>query len=70
MILNKRKFRSGIKKIIIAISLAFSGPVIFVIGNQEFLIQVLGGIMMIASFLFGIIGLKAILASLFEKPNE
>ena len=70
MILNKKQFRSGIKKIIIAVSLAFSGPVIFVIGAQEFIIQLLGGIMMIASFLFGVVGLKSILASLFEKPNE
>ncbi len=68
MILNQKKFNNGLKKIIIAILLAFIGPVLFVFGSgQNLLITLIGGGIMATSFILGIIGLKEILNSFFEK---
>ncbi len=71
MILDKKKFKNGLKKIIIAVTLAFIGPVLFVFGSDNnILITLVGGIIMISSFTLGLIGLQRILTSFFEKPNE
>ena len=71
MILNNRKFKSGLKKIFIALLFAFTGPVIFVIGSgNNILITITGGLCMFISFITGLYGLKEILNSFFEKTNE
>ena len=71
MIINKKKFRNGIKQIAIAIGLAFTGPIIFVLsGNTIDLINILGLTLMIFSVLTGILGVKNLLSGFFEKPNE
>ena len=71
MILDKKKFKNGLKKIIIAVTLAFIGPVLFVFGSgKNILITLVGGIIMICSFTLGVMGLQKILTSFFEKPNE
>ena len=77
MILDKKKFRKGIKKIMFAI-LLLPGPILFVIGSHndnlssimKLTLTIGGSICMITSLAFGIVGLKTILSSFFEKPNE
>ena len=76
MILNKRKFKIGLKKTILAITLAFIGPILFVLGSGEemdsikILLTILGGLIMILCVIIGILGLKDILAGFFEHSNE
>ena len=76
MITNKRKFKRGIQKTILAITLAFIGPVIFVFGtgNEESLFKImlslLGGLTMISCVILGVLGIKDLLAGFFEKTNE
>ena len=58
MIRNKKKFRSGMKKVMIAIGLAFLGPILFLSGTipetelsaKEILFLTTGSIIMILSF--------------------
>ncbi|MBJ04459.1 MAG: hypothetical protein CMP65_00970 [Flavobacteriales bacterium] len=77
MILDKKKFRKGIKKIGVAIAL-LPGPILFVAGSHndnlsaiiKFSLPIIGVICMAISLIMGIIGLKIILSSFFEKPNE
>ena len=77
MILDKKKFREGIKKITFAIFL-LPGPILFVIGSHndnlsslmKLTLTIVGSICMVTSLAFGIVGLKTILSSFFEKPNE
>ena len=77
MILDKKKFREGIKKITFAIFL-LPGPILFVIGSHndnlsslmKLTLTIVGSICMVTSLAFGIVGLKIILSSFFEKPNE
>jgi hypothetical protein len=71
MILDKEKFKKGITKIAIAMTLAFIGPVLFVLGSgTNIYTTLIGGIIMACSFIIGLIGLKEILTSFFEKPSE
>ena len=78
MIQNKKKFRLGIQKVMVAIGLAFLGPILFLSGTipetelstKEILFLTTGSIIMIISFLTGLIGIKQILSSFFDKSNE
>jgi len=73
----KNKFQSGIQRIVISVSLAFIGPVLFVLGSNpqsEYHIQILliiaGGLMMLGSMFFGFTGIKKILSYFFDDTNE
>ena len=77
MILDKKKFREGIKKIMFAI-LLLPGPILFVIGSHnnslsssmKLTLTIIGIICMVTSLGFGIVGLKTIVSSFFKKTNE
>ena len=77
MILNKKKIRSGIKKVLFAIGLAFIGPILFVLGSghkesntTQILLIIIGLLLMIGCVIMGIIGVKKILAGFFEESSE
>tara|TARA_B110000495_G_C22936678_1_gene547817 strand:+ start:632 stop:838 length:207 start_codon:yes stop_codon:yes gene_type:complete len=63
------KIISGIKKIFIAMILAFLGPVIFSTATSQIMI-VIGTLSMIISFGFGLWGIRGIISSFFDKTNE
>ena len=74
--LNKKKFKRGIQKIVIAISLAFIGPVIFVLSTNntpnttQLSLNILGIILMIGCIIIGAIGIKELVVSFSDKSNE
>ena len=74
MSFNQKKMRSGIKKGVIAISLAFIGPVCFVLGSGTnevlTLLNIVGFMLMISCFIIGLIAIKEVVSSFFEKTNE
>ena len=74
MINNKKKFISGIKKIIIACTLAFIGPVLFVLGtghgDNNLITMIIGGAAMIGALILGLIGVRLLIDSFFDPLNE
>ena len=61
MIRNKKKFTSGIKKILFACTLAFIGPVCFVLGSSQennIILTITGILTMIGCLIIGVIGIK------------
>ena len=77
MIRNKKKFTSGMKKVLFAFTLAFLGPVCFVLGsghddsnNMNIILIIIGVVSMMGCLIIGIIGIRTILDSFFEETNE
>ena len=76
MIENK-KIKNGFKTALIAITCAFIGPVLFVLGlsqetmnlNQYILIG-FGVVLMLNTIIFGVLAIKKILSGFFEDSNE
>lgn len=75
--MKKNDFKNGIKKVAIAISLAFIGPVLFVLGSNPQLssilqvtLSILGCAVMLSCVYVGYIGIQKILSDFFDKPNE
>ena len=72
--LNDKKIKSGIIKIVIAVSLAFTGPVVFVLAsndnNELIILNIIGGLMMVGCVYFGLQGIKTILSIFFDNSNE
>ncbi|MBF25649.1 MAG: hypothetical protein CMP49_03925 [Flavobacteriales bacterium] len=77
MIENK-KIKDGLKMILIAVTSAFLGPVLFVLGfgNNSitnlihYILIGVGVLLMINAIVFGILAIKKILSGFFEKTNE
>ena len=77
MIYNKKKFQNGIKRILLAFTLAFIGPVLFVLGlgNEKLntgnlIMIILGSLSMLGCLIIGFIAIRTILNSFFENTNE
>ena len=77
MISNNKKIRNGIKKVLFAIGLAFTGPILFVLGfgqkesnTIQILLIIIGFLLMIGCVIFGVIGIRKILAGFFEESSE
>ena len=73
--LNNKKIKIGLIKIAIAISLAFTGTPIFVLGsdtvNPSFvLLSIIGVFMMLGSVFLGFTGIKTIISAFFDETNE
>ncbi len=73
MIQNK-KIKNGFKKIIVAITLAFPGPVLvsYASGHEKLkiLLIAIGGALMLGSLILGFIAIKKLLDGFFEESNE
>lgn len=75
-VINKKKFKIGIQKIALAIALAFTGPILFSfsINYPSYLIsltlKISGIIIMIGCVGIGFLGIRNLLSSFFEPPNE
>ena len=74
---NKEKFRHSIRNIALAIGLAFTGPIIFVwnLGHNSdnivhTALSITGFIIMLGALYFGFKGIKQMLSSFFDHPNE
>ena len=74
---DKQKFKSSLKYIALAISLAFTGPIIFILKLKEHetevlntLFHVVGLFIMLGALYFGFKGIKKMLESFFDHPNE
>ena len=74
---NKKDFKNGLKRIAISISLAFIGPVLFVLGsnpqlsyNLQIMLRVFGGIVMLSCVYIGYVGIQKLLSYFFDKSNE
>tara|TARA_B100000579_G_C22211510_1_gene567575 strand:- start:83 stop:313 length:231 start_codon:yes stop_codon:yes gene_type:complete len=76
MVQNKKKFKHGMQKITLAISCAFTGPIIFVLSNNKMsnlissILSISGLILMIICVISGFLGIRNLLESFFDKPNE
>ncbi len=71
--MNKTKFKNGLKYIALAMSLAFTGPIVFIHHETEILntvFYVLGFFIMLAALYFGFKGIKEMVESFFDYPNE
>ena len=75
--LNNKKFKEGLIKITVAICLAFTGPVLFVLGSNEngnqklvIILSVCGGLIMLGCVYLGFIGIKTIISAIFDDTNE
>ena len=73
--LNNKKIKIGLIKIAIAITLAFTGTPIFVLGsdtsNQSFiLLSLIGSCMMLGSVFLGFTAIKTIISAFFDETNE
>ena len=76
MIENK-KIKNGLKKAAIAMTLAFTGPILFVIGfghekanTLQILVSIIGGLLMLGCLIIGFLAIKDMLAGFFEQTNE
>ena len=74
---KKSKLKSGAKRIILSMTLAFTGPVLFVLGSNpqstyhiQILLIVTGGFIMLGAVFFGFTGIQKILSSFFDESNE
>ena len=71
--MNKTKFKNSLKYIALAMSLAFTGPILYVISlnkNEVYILSILGFSIMLGAIYFGFKGIKALLSSFFDNPNE
>ncbi len=76
MIKNK-KIKNGFKKALFGVTLAFVGPVLFMLGfgHQtmnliEVTMIIIGILLMLSSIILGVLAIKEILAGFFEESNE
>jgi len=74
---NKTKFKNSLKYIALAISLAFTGPILYVMNlntHEGYILNtifsVLGFSIMLGAIYFGFKGIKTLLSSFFDNPNE
>tara|TARA_B100000579_G_scaffold123007_1_gene99017 strand:- start:9321 stop:9548 length:228 start_codon:yes stop_codon:yes gene_type:complete len=75
--MDKKKFNTGLKKIALAMSLAFIGPIIFIISSNpknEYILQntlsAIGIMIMLTCIYIGYTGIKKILSAFFDNSNE
>ena len=75
--MNKKKINTGLKKIALAMSLAFIGPIIFIISlnpKHEYILQntlsAIGLMIMLTCIYIGYTGIKEILSAFFDNSNE
>ena len=75
--MDKKKFNNGLKKIGLAMSLAFIGPIIFIISSNpknEYILQntlsAIGIMIMLTCIYIGYTGIKKILSAFFDNSNE
>ena len=70
---RKKKFKNGVKKAAVAISLAV-GPVLVTYGSHlekpEYIFNIIGILCMCGSLIFGVFAMKDILDGFFDKSNE
>ena len=66
---QNNKILSGIKKIALAMLLAFLGPVMFSTATNQ-IMTISGTISMLLSFGFGLWGIIEIVSSFFDQTNE
>ena len=74
---NKKILKSGLKRMAAAFSLAFIGPIMFVLGSNPQLsyalqisLSVIGILIMLSSILIGFTGIKKMLSFFFDKSSE
>jgi len=74
---KNNKLKSGIKRIILSMTLAFTGPILFVLGSNpksenhiQILLIVTGGCVMLVAVFFGFTGIQKILSAFFDESNE
>tara|TARA_B100001996_G_C18630771_1_gene581676 strand:- start:853 stop:1083 length:231 start_codon:yes stop_codon:yes gene_type:complete len=74
---NKKILKSGLKRMAAAFSLAFIGPIMFVLGSNPQLsyvlqisLSIIGILIMLSSILIGFTGIKKILSFFFDKSSE
>ena len=74
---NNKLLKNGLKRIAIAFSLAFIGPIVFVLGSNpqlsyflQILISFIGGLIMLSAILIGFMGIQKILSFFFDKSSE
>ena len=74
---NKKILKSGLKRIAVAFSLAFTGPILFVLGSNpqsSYVLQIslslVGVLIMLSAILIGLSGIKKILSFFFDKSSE
>ena len=75
--MNKTKFKNSLKYIALAMSLAFTGPILYVMSlntHQGYILNtifiLLGFSIMLGAIYFGFKGIKTLLSSFFDNPNE
>jgi len=71
--MNKTKFKNSLKYIALAISLGFTGPILYVMNlnkNEAYILSILGFSIMLGAIYFGFKGIKELLSSFFDNPNE
>ena len=71
---RKIKFKNGIKKLAISVSLAI-GPILVMYGSGQdgslyIYIRILGTLCMCGSLIFGFLAVKEILDGFFDESNE
>ena len=67
--INKNKFKKGLKKILGAITIGFIGPVLFMFNTSTF-IMLFGFLFMIGAVILGFLGVKDLVDSFFEKKKK
>ena len=70
---NKEQFKKSLKYIALAVSLAFTGPIVFIQNETEILntvFHIVGFCIMLSALFFGFKGIKEMLGSFFDHPNE
>ena len=73
---NKKEFKIGIQKIAVAIGLAFTGPIVFSFSINypsdliSLTLKIIGLVIMIGCVVIGFLGIRSLLLSFFEPPNE
>ena len=66
---RQKKFKNGIRKAAIAVSLAVR-PILVTYGTHEYLLNIIGILFMFGSLIFGFLAMKDILDGFFDKSNE
>ena len=66
---RQKKFKNGIKKAAIAVSLSV-GPILVTYGTHHYILNIIGILCMFGSLIFGFLAMKDILDGFFDKSNE